>query len=296
MHSPRPLSPDTGQPLPPGLLDEASAHAASFAQVAGVRIEAVADPARLHAAAQLFADVWSTEVGRDPLPADVLRSLVHAGGAVHLAYSGSAVVGASAAIHCSPTSGSVYSLIAGAASSDRGVGFALKHAQRAWALGHGVRSMVWTYDPLSSRNARFNLVKLGAVALEYTVDFYGPLADGVNGGDETDRLTAVWALAGPRASAAASGRHTDLLGPDPASSTARAGVAPDGGPLTAHDDGGLWCRVPTDIVAVRRQDPDLGARWRSAVREVFVAALAHGHAATGMTRDGWYRLTRADQL
>jgi predicted GNAT superfamily acetyltransferase len=281
--------------ISPGSLDEASGHAASSAQAAGVRIEAVADPARLHAAAQLFADVWSTEEGQDPLPPDVLRQLVHADGAVHLAYSGDAVVGASAAMHCSPTSGNVYSLIAGARSSDRGVGYALKHAQRAWALGHGVTSMVWTYDPLASRNARFNLVKLGAVALDYTVDFYGPMEDGINSGDETDRVTTVWALAGTRAAAAAAGRHPDLLGPDPASSNGTADVAPDGGPLTARDDGGLWCRVPSDIVAVRRQDPDLAARWRSAVREVFVAAFAQGLAATGMTRDGWYRLTRAEQ-
>jgi predicted GNAT superfamily acetyltransferase len=281
--------------LPAAVLEEAARHAASSAQVAGVRIEAVADPARLHAAAQLFADVWSTEAGRDPLPADVLRALVHADGAVHLAYSGSGVVGASAAIHCSPAAGSVYSLIAGAASSDRGVGFALKHAQRTWALGHGVASMVWTYDPLSSRNARFNLVKLGAVARDYTVDFYGPLDDGVNAGDETDRLTTVWALAGPRTAAAAYGRHADLPGPDPASSTEKVDVAPDGGPLTLHDAGGLWCRVPTDIVAVRRQDPELAARWRSAVREVFVAAFARGLAATSMTRDGWYRLEGAEQ-
>jgi len=285
---------DTGRALPAGVLDEASGHAASSAQAAGVRIEAVADPARLHAAAELFADVWSTEPGHDPLPADVLTQLVHADGAVHVAYSGSAVVGASAAMHCSPTSGNVYSLIAGARSSDRGVGYALKHAQRAWALGQGVTSMVWTYDPLSSRNARFNLVKLGAVALDYTVDFYGPMEDAVNRGDETDRVTAVWALAGPRAVAAAEGRYSDLPGPDP-SSTETADVAPDGDSLAVRDVGGLWCRVPTDIVAVRRQDPDLAARWRSAVREVFVAAFAGGLAATSMTRDGWYRLTRADQ-
>ena len=281
--------------ISPRSVDEAAGHAASSAQVAGVRIEAVADPVRLHAAAELFADVWSTEAGHDPLPADVLRQLVHADGAVHVAYSGAAVLGASAAMHCSPTSGNVYSLIAGARSSDRGVGYALKHTQRAWALGHGITSMVWTYDPLSSRNARFNLVKLGAVALDYTVDFYGPMEDAVNSGDETDRVTAVWALAGPRAVAAAGGRHTDLPGPDPASSTETADVAPDGGALIVHDAGGLWCRVPTDIVAVRRQDPDLAARWRSAVRDVFVAAFGRGLAATSMTRDGWYRLTRADQ-
>ncbi|MFF5213377.1 hypothetical protein [Streptosporangium sp. NPDC000396] len=42
-----------------------------------------------------------------------------------------------------------------------------------------------------SRNAHFNLAKLGASATEYTVDFYGQIDDGINGHDETDRLTAV---------------------------------------------------------------------------------------------------------
>ena len=50
--------------------------------------------------------------------------------------------------------------------------------------------MRWTYDPLVSRNARFNLVKLGAVGTEYAVDFYGPMRDGVNDG-ESDRLTVT---------------------------------------------------------------------------------------------------------
>ncbi|MQA60685.1 MAG: hypothetical protein GEU86_04155 [Actinophytocola sp.] len=61
------------------------------------------------------------------------------------------------------------------------------------------------------------------------------------------------------------------------------------------DSSGLWCRVPTDILSVRREDPELAARWRAAVREVFVPALAEGFVAVGVSRDGWYRLTRSKQ-
>jgi hypothetical protein len=43
-----------------------------------------------------------------------------------------------------------------------GVGYALKLAQRAQALRHGVTEMRWTYDPMLFANARFNLVRLGA--------------------------------------------------------------------------------------------------------------------------------------
>ena len=43
----------------------------------------------------------------------------------------------------------------------RGVGFALKLAQRAAALDAGFDDVRWTYDPLLARNAWFNLTKLG---------------------------------------------------------------------------------------------------------------------------------------
>ncbi|WP_205315764.1 hypothetical protein, partial [Nonomuraea lactucae] len=195
-----------------------------------------------------------------------------------------------------PAGGGVYSLIAAAPRADRGVGFALKLAQRAWALGLGADSMVWTFDPLVSRNARFNLVKLGAVAREYVVDFYGPLDDGVNAGDETDRLTVEWSLTAPRTDRAARAErngHADAEGPDLDAVEVEPALAPDGRPYVARDGDSLWCRVPADIVAVRRADPGLAARWRTAVREALVSALAGGLVATAMSRDGWYHLTRA---
>src|SRR5215467_1425835 len=41
------------------------------------------------------------------------------------------------------------------------LGFRLKHAQRDRALAMGIQEMTWTFDPLQSRNAHFNLAKLG---------------------------------------------------------------------------------------------------------------------------------------
>lgn len=132
------------------------------------------------------------------MAADLLRALAHSGGAVHVAYhvadgpDRTRPVGAAVAVFGPPRSHAAYSLIAAAAEPGGGVGYALKQAQRAWALRRGATSLTWTFDPLIGRNARFNLVKLGAIATEYVVDFYGPLADGTNDGDETDRLAVTW--------------------------------------------------------------------------------------------------------
>ncbi|MFF7972837.1 chorismate synthase [Streptomyces sp. NPDC007905] len=245
---------------------------------AGVTVRTVRDVAGLAAVADYFSDVWHTPRTAPPYPAEVLHSLVHAGGAVHAAYDGQRLAGASVAV-LGPQQGT-YSLVAAA---DRGLGHAVKLAQRDWAAGLGARTMRWTFDPLVGRNARFNLVKLGAVGTEYLVDFYGPMTDGVNDGDESDRMTVTWDLEGPSASYAP--QDHELA---PATHT-----APDGGTLARRDLAGrhVFCRVPDDIVELRATDPDLALRWRYAVREVFLEAFAEGFRATDMSRDGWYTLT-----
>jgi predicted GNAT superfamily acetyltransferase len=211
----------------------------------------------------------------------VLHSLVHAGGAVHAAFARDRLAGASVAVFGPPADADAYSLVAAA---DRGVGYAVKQAQRAWALERGARTLRWTFDPLVGRNARFNLVKLGATGMEYLVDFYGPMADGVNDGDESDRLAVTWDLTAPRPPHETGDRAAAPV----------TDMAPDGAPLARRclDGRHVWCRVPGDIVALRAADPALALRWRHAVRDVFTQALAEGFTATGMSRDGWYTLTR----
>ncbi|MET9383496.1 chorismate synthase [Streptomyces sp. NPDC002928] len=251
----------------------------------GVTIRTVHDVAGIAAVADFFSDVWQTPRTTPPYPAEVLHSLVHAGGAVHAAYAeGERLAGASVAVFGPPAEQDTYSFVAAA---DRGLGYAVKQAQRAWALERGARTMRWTFDPLVGRNARFNLVKLGAVGTEYLVDFYGPMADGVNDGDESDRLTVTWDLTESREPYETRDRE--------AAPTTH--LAPDGAPLARRDLGDLhvWCRVPDDVVQLRAADPVLALRWRRAVREVFTEAFAQGFTATGMSRDGWYTLTRSPE-
>lgn len=76
----------------------------------------------------------------------------------------------------------------------RGVGSALKLAQRAQCLDQGVHVMRWTFDPLIARNAWLNLGKLGAVADRFRRDFYGEMTDALNAGDRSDRLVVRWDL------------------------------------------------------------------------------------------------------
>ncbi len=76
----------------------------------------------------------------------------------------------------------------------RGVGYALKLAQRAQALDQGIEVVRWTFDPLVARNAWFNLGKLGAVIDRFARSFYGEMEDDLNRGERSDRCFVRWGL------------------------------------------------------------------------------------------------------
>lgn len=261
---------------------------------AGVVLCEVEDMADMHAVSALFEQVWGRSDEGVPLSSEVLRSLVHAGGAVTVARAIDRGLAGAAALTLAPHAGT-YSLIAAAApgTADRGIGYALKLRQRSWALSGGLTSMTWTFDPLVSRNGRFNLTKLGARAWTYVPSFYGRMSDAINGDDDADRLVATWRLDDSAALSATEGTAPDLREP------ARDDVevladGPDGLPSHLRDEAGdIWIRVPTDIVTLRRTDAAAAAEWRSATRSAFAAALVDGAGATGVTRTGWYRITHA---
>ena len=74
------------------------------------------------------------------------------------------------------------------------VGRQLKLAQREDALARGVEIVQWTFDPLQQRNAHFNLVRLGAVAVRYLPNLYGITTSPLHAGLPTDRLLVEWNL------------------------------------------------------------------------------------------------------
>ena len=138
---------------------------------------------------------------RDAMPPNLLRALAHSGNYVVGLYDGDRMVGASVAFFAAPAERSMHSHITGVLPGlqSHGLGRVLKQHQREWAFARDVGHITWTFDPLVARNAHFNLRVLGARVTEYLVDHYGPMDDGVNRGDETDRLMVSWALAAPPA-------------------------------------------------------------------------------------------------
>ncbi|WP_104090365.1 hypothetical protein [Arthrobacter sp. GMC3] len=271
--------------------ERAHATAAAAAASANVRIVDEHQRERLQDIEGLLVAIWGMSPHGAPIPFDLLRSISHAGCNVSAAYTPEGVLCGAAVAIVAPE-GLTYSLIAGVLPgiADKGVGFALKQHQRAWSLARGIETMTWTFDPLVSRNARFNLSKLGAATSTYERNFYGLMEDEINANDESDRLVVIWPLSSERSLRCSEGLVDEVNLPQGALLNVIE-YGPDAQPALVRSDGNLWCRAPHDILALRESDPQEAAMWRSQLREILESAFASGYIASGVTRTGWYKLT-----
>jgi predicted GNAT superfamily acetyltransferase len=288
---------------PPAPSDDAETLAAETAARAGVDVVDLHRLEHLQAASRLFDEVWGRAGSAGAVMApEALTALAHAGGQVSGAFRGRELVGATAAFVGVFPDGEMrlHSHVTGVAerATGTGVGRALKLHQRVWCLRRGIARVRWTFDPLVRRNAAFNLVALGARAVSFEHDVYGPMADARNAGLPTDRLVTEWELEGPRVRAALEGRAAQ---PDVAA-VRRAGAEPvlrvgdDDGPVESPSDAPRrLVQVPADIEAIRLVDPGLARRWAEAVRGQLGGAMEAGFRVTGFSRDGWYLLAVGDR-
>ena len=149
-----------------------------------------------------------------------------------------------------------------------GIGERLKRHQRELVRALGVETMHWTFDPLVARNARLNLVRLGARATEYVPNMYGDSTGSpLHGAMPTDRLVVSWDL------------------------------TRDDAPPVAPDAPRARIAVPHDVHAL---PPEERADWRATTRAAFLDHLARGYAIVAFQRgDGhelpYYELARDDR-
>ena len=162
------------------------------------------------------------------------------------------------------------------------IGLLLKRYQRDWALSRGYERVVWTFDPLRSLNAHFNLRKLGATFRRYIPNCYGPMG-GINAGAPSDRAYAVWELRSPRV-------FSRIYAPPPAKSVEglpQANQVEGQEPLELRLDLSekrILVQIPEDWGQILSTDPGLALRWRAHSREVFEHYFAQGYQATDFVR------------
>jgi predicted GNAT superfamily acetyltransferase len=142
------------------------------------------------------------------------------------------------------------------------IGFRMKLAQREAAIGAGIPLIIWTFDPLQSRNAHLNINKLGAIIRRYESNYYGEGLSRVFGeGVPSDRIFAEWWIQSPHVLDALSGQRPRLRSVEGSVS------------------------LPDDINAVRARSEAEHANWRFSVRDAFRTELDRGLIARGFERD-----------
>lgn len=149
---------------------------------------------------------------------------------------------------------------------NQGIGARLKWAQRERALAEGRTFIKWTWDPLQSRNAHFNLNRLGVVVRSYAENFYGtdygsepnrPDAPGL----DSDRVFANWELTSARVKDRANGQQVEN-----------------------QEDAKASVEIPGDWSSLVKTNPASARRELLRVRAEFQKAFAEGLVCAGFDR------------
>jgi predicted GNAT superfamily acetyltransferase len=147
-----------------------------------------------------------------------------------------------------------------------GVGAMLKHHQWQWARENGFATITWSFDPLVRRNAWFNMIKLGAQVTQYFQNFYGELDDGINAGEQSDRVLVRWEVLGSQ--------------------------MPQAQGLVEALDGDVVIATPNDIESLRKSDKQQAQQWRAKQRTLFLDAVRGGYQVRGLNADYSYVLSK----
>jgi predicted GNAT superfamily acetyltransferase len=216
-------------------------------------------------ARMIFDSIWPT-AHETQITSNLLQALVHSGSYLVGVFDGAKIVGASFAFPSIEPEIHLHSHMTAFIDShrDQGLGTKIKMHQWEWARARGYASITWTFDPLVRRNARLNILKLGADLISYEPNFYGEMADELNSGDESDRLIVRWDTSGSA--------------PEPRPEIEEP-------PYDAE-----LIPLPLDIVELRRTDPELAKSYRIEVREAFLGAFASGKKVIGFSAHNEYVL------
>ena len=236
-------------------------------------------PAELEQATALYRDVFGYTDLRQGASPRLLTALRGNGGSVVGAHDSSGRVIAFAYGFPGTDGHSTYhysqAAVVEAAHQGRGLGRALKAAQRDVALSWGTRRMRWTFDPLITRNAHFNLDVLGSVGRWFHPGFFG---------DGTDRITVDWDLERPPGPTA-----------EPVAAPCAAAEEPWGRPV--RDSARIWVPVPSDTAALARTDRGRADDARGRIAETLGTLTEAGWSVVSCTvpdgGTGLYRLERS---
>jgi predicted GNAT superfamily acetyltransferase len=275
--------------------DEAWALAHETARASGVALRPLSTAEDLRGVGSVIDAVW----GPDAMPPALLRAFQHAGGVLVGAFADREQVGFVLGFLGWQDGLHLHSHMLAVLPDrqSRGVGRALKLAQRASCLDRRIDQVRWTYDPLLAGNARFNLNLLGVVATAFHRDLYGAMPDRLNRGERSDRFEVRWDLSSDRVRRTLEGR----IAPEPLDLPSLLDAhgdpeAPEPVATDAQLRAGCTVAIPGHHLALRTRDPELSIRWRDAAAAAFDRCFAADLVATRIDSKARYFFQPAREL
>ena len=252
---------------------ESSVNPSKPEQMGLIEIRVAHTPADSALIAELFDKVWDVKSMVSP---EIMTASLHNGGYGSVIYIDSSdrrrPVGAAFALVGRALPGcngpNLHSHATGVLPEfvGKGIGEMIKRHQWHWAKENGFDTITWTFDPLVRRNAHFNLVKLGVRVLGYHQNFYGELDDGINAGEQSDRVLVRW----------------DVTGVD----------APRANTFVEPSKTAFVIETPVDIEQLRKTDRTQSDGWRARQRAAFESAQLNGLQVVGLSNDFSYVLDK----
>ena len=217
----------------------------------------------LHTARSIFDETWALSAGTE-ITSNLLRAMVYNGSYLSGAFVDDKCVGVAFAFPATTGGLHLHSHMTTVLEKyrDQGIGYSLKINQWHWAKRNNYPEISWTFDPLVSRNAKLNLIKLGVNVSSYHINFYGEMSDALNAGGESDRLMVSWKITGDNP------LQRELV--------------------STPKPNDILIQIPSDIVAIRSTDKAENLRWRRKVREQFLQAFEKGGQVVGFSTNSEY--------
>ncbi len=238
----------------------------------------------LEACADLQKGIWGFE-DREIVPVNELLSIRHSGGLVLGAWNTKKdeLVGFLFGM-TGLEDGELYhvSRMMGVIPDFRGSGVAyrLKCKQRDRVLEQNIERITWTFDPLLSVNAYFNLEKLGAEIEAYREALYGNSTSWMNQGWDPDRFVLNWRINSDRVIERIDNENRPEHPVDEYLDNDEYTLVNDvefdynqvPHPESANLDyrrGNLLVEIPRNISFIKSKDLDLAREWREHTRRIF---------------------------
>jgi predicted GNAT superfamily acetyltransferase len=220
-----------------------------------------------------------------------LIAAVHNGGVIIGAYDDEKIIGFCYGFPCFKND-QIYlcSHMAGIDPNYRnlGIGNQLKFKQRDWALEYGYRKIIWTFDPLESRNAYLNLYKLGGYVRTYIENYYGSMNDPLNQSLPSDRFLVEWDIDSDKTNQNIQEQSQEIEIRQTYKSLVQYEVEDQlitsikG--IELGSENGYLVPVPKDIHLVKSKNIELAKKWRHELRKIFQESFSKGYKAVSLIK------------